>query len=103
MTNLLCRNRVSDFSKWKAVFTSHAQAHRDAGLQLRALWRAVGDPDNVFFLFEVTDRGLARAFISNPAAAEAAAASGVLEGEYHFLESAAAYTIQPPPTTSSPS
>jgi hypothetical protein len=51
----------------------------------------VGDPDNVFFLFEVTNAGLARAFISNPAAAEAAAASGVLEGEYYFLESAAAY------------
>jgi hypothetical protein len=101
MKNLLCRNRVSDFSQWKAVFTSHA--HRDAGLQLRSLWRAMGDPDNVFFLFEVTDEGLARAFISNPAAAEAAAASGVLEGEYHFLESVAAYTIQPPPTTSSPS
>ena len=103
MTNLLCRNRVSDFSRWNAVFASHAQAHRDAGLQLRGLWRAVEDPDNVFFLFEVTDEGLARSFISNPAAAEAAAASGVLEGEYHFLESVAAYTIQPPPTTSPPS
>ncbi len=91
MTNLLCRNRVSEFSKWKAVFTSHAQAHRDAGLELRCLWRAEGDADNVFFLFEVTDAGLARAFISNPAAAEAAVASGVLEGEYHFLESVAAY------------
>jgi hypothetical protein len=103
MTNLLCRNRVSDFSQWKAVFASHAQAHREAGLQLRALWRAVGDPDNIFFLFEVTDAGLASAFISKPAATEAAAASGVLEGEYHFIESVAAYTIQPPPTTSSPS
>ena len=91
MTNLLCRIRVSDFSRWKAVFTSHAQAHRDAGLQLRSLWRAVEDPDNVFFLFEVMDAGLARGFISNPAAAEAAVASGVLEGEYHFLESVAAY------------
>jgi len=30
----------------------------------------------------------ARAFISNPAAAEAAKTSGVLDGEYHFLESA---------------
>ena len=103
MTNLLCRNRVSDFSEWRAVFTSHAQAHRDAGLQLRALWRAVGDPDNIFFIFEVTDANLARAFISNPAAAEAAATSGVLEGEYHFLESVATYAIHPPPTTSSPS
>jgi hypothetical protein len=91
MTNLLCRNRVSDFSQWRALFTSHAQAHWDAGLQLRALWRAVEDPNNVFFLFEVSDEGRARAFISNPAAAEAAAASGVIEGEYHFLESVAGY------------
>ncbi|MGP8187092.1 MAG: hypothetical protein ACLQKY_13575 [Terracidiphilus sp.] len=91
MTSLLCRNRVSDFSKWKAVFTSHAQGHRDAGLRLRNLWRAVEDPNNVFFLFEVTDVGLARAFISNPAAAEAAVASGVIEGEYHFLDSVVAY------------
>ena len=91
MTSLLCRNRVSDFSKWKAVFTSHAQAHRDAGLELRSLWRAVEDPNNVFFLFEVTDAGLARAFISNPSAAQAAEASGVLEGEYHFIEGVAAY------------
>ena len=91
MTYLLCRNRVSDFSKWKAVFASHAQAHRDAGLQLQSLWRAVEDPNNVFFLFEVTKASLARAFISNPAASGAAAASGVLEGEYHFLDSAPIY------------
>jgi len=91
MKYLLCRNRVSDFSRWKTIFSSHAQAHRDAGLQLRSLWRAAEDPNNVFFLFEVTDAGLARAFISNPNAAEAAQASGVLEGEYHFLESAEAY------------
>jgi hypothetical protein len=91
MTNLLCRNRVADFSRWKAIFTSHAQAHRDAGLQLQSLWRAVEDPNNIFFLFEVTDESLARAFISNSAAAEAAQASGVIEGEYHFLESAAGY------------
>jgi len=103
MTNLLCRNRVSDFSRWMVIFTSHAQAHRDAGLQLRALWRDVEDPDNIFFIFEVTDADLARDFISNPAAAQTAAASGVIEGEYHFLESVASYTIQPPPTTSSPS
>lgn len=91
MTILLCRNRVSDFSQWKAIFASHAQAHREAGLQLQGLWRAVEDPSNIFFLFEVTDESLARAFISNPAAAAAAADSGVIEGEYHFLKSAAGY------------
>jgi len=86
MTYLLCRNRVSDFSRWKAVFASHAQAHRDAGLHLQGLWRAAEEPDNVFFLFEVTDAATARVFISDPAAADAGRASGVLDGEYHFLE-----------------
>jgi len=33
MIVMLCRNRVTDFSKWKAVFDSHAQAHRAAGLR----------------------------------------------------------------------
>lgn len=91
MTVMLCRNRVSDFSKWKAVFDSHAQAHREAGLDLRSIWREVEEPNNVFFLFEVTDTKKARAFISNPAAAEAGRTSGVLDGEYYFLESSTGY------------
>lgn len=40
----------------------------------------------MFFLFEVTNMDKARAFISNPAA-EVGKTSGVLDGEYHFLES----------------
>lgn len=91
MIVMLCRNRVSDFSKWKGVFDSHAQAHRDAGLHLRNTGREVEEPNNVFFLFEVTDTQKARAFISNPAAAEAAKTSGVLDGEYHFLDSSTGY------------
>jgi len=55
------------------------------------LWRGLEDPNNVFFLFEVTSLDKARAFISNPAAAKAGKRSGVLDGEYHFLESGAGY------------
>ena len=91
MTVMLCRNRVADFAKWKAVFASHASAHREAGLRLMNLWRGLEDANNVFFLFEVTDMAKARAFIGNPAAAQAAKTSGVLDGEYHFLESSAGY------------
>ena len=91
MIVMLCRNRVADFSKWKAVFASHASAHREAGLRLINLWRGLEDANNVFFLFEVTNMDKARAFISNPSAAEAAKTSGVVEGEYHFLESSAGY------------
>jgi len=91
MVVMLCRNRVADFDKWRSVFASHAQAHRDAGLHLLNLWRGLDDPGEVFFVFEVTSMKKARAFISNPSAADAAKASGVLEGEYHFLESGAGY------------
>jgi hypothetical protein len=58
---------------------------------LKSLWRGVEEPNIVFFLFEVTDLEKARAFISNPAAAEAGKTSGVLDGEYHFLESSTGY------------
>jgi len=91
MLVMLCRNRVADFSKWKAVFDSHAPAHRAAGLQLRDLWRATMEPNNAFILFEVTSLERARAFISDLAAAEAGRMSGVLDGEYHFLETSAGY------------
>ena len=91
MMVMLCRNRVSDFAKWKGVFDSHAHAHCDAGLHLKDIWRGVEEPNNVFFLFEVTDAAKARAFISNPAAAEAGKTSGVIDGEYHFLENCAGY------------
>jgi hypothetical protein len=87
MIAMLCRNRVADFAKWKAVFDSHAQAQRAAGFHLKSLWRELNQPDNVFFLFEVEDVAKARAFITSPAATAIGKASGVVEGEYHFLES----------------
>ena len=91
MTYLLCRNRVADFSRWKAVFASHAQAHQRAGLRLVNLWRSVAEPNNVFFVFEVASVEKATEFISNPEAAKAGEASGVLDGEYHFVEDAGGY------------
>lgn len=91
MVVMLCRNRVEDFEKWKNVFDSNAQTCHDTGLRLMNMWRKVEEPNNVFFLFEVTDTDKARAFIADPAAAEAGRKSGVLDGECHFLESCADY------------
>ena len=91
MTYMLCRNRVDDFARWRAVFASHAAAHQDAGLRLLNIWRTVEDPNNVFFLFEVANIENAREFIGNPEAAKAGQASGVLDGEYHFVEDAGGY------------
>ena len=86
MIYMLCRNRVQDFSRWKAVIDSHAEAHRQAGLRMVRMWRSLEDANNVFFLFEVASLERARAFISTPEAVKAGQNSGVVEGEYHFLE-----------------
>jgi len=91
MVYMLCRNRVADFPRWKALFASHAAAHQKAGLQLVSIWRTVGEPNNVFFLFKVSSVDKAREFISNPEAARAGEASGVIDGEYHFVEDAGGY------------
>jgi len=91
MTYMMCRTRVTDYPTWKAVFDSHAEAHRDAGLNLVDLWRCVDEPNNVFFMFAVTSREDAEGFINSPESAEAGVSSGVIDGEYHFVEKAAGY------------
>jgi len=91
MVVLLCRNRVIDYVKWKAVFDSHAQSHLESGLKLTRIWRSLDDPNNVFFTFEVIDMDRARTFISDAPAAEAAVESGVIDGEFHFVEESESY------------
>ena len=91
MTYMLCRNRVADFSRWKAVFASHEAAHQNAGLRLVQIWRCVEDANNIFFMFEVASIDKAREFIGDPEAAKAGEASGVIDGEYHFVVDAGAY------------
>jgi len=82
---------VSDFLRWKSVFASHEAAHQEAGLRLLSIWRSVEEPNNVFFMFEVANLDKARKFISNPEAAKAGESSGVVDGEYHFVENAGGY------------
>ena len=91
MIYLLCRNRVGDFAQWRAVFASHEAAHKKAGLRLLGIRREIGEPNNVFFMFEVASVEKARKFIGDPEAAKAAGTSGVIEGEYHFVEDAGGY------------
>ena len=91
MQFMLCRNRVKDYSAWIKVFSSHKQAHLAAGLQLDRVWRAVDDPNNVFFLFRIESIEKANGFIHDPEAAKAGEASGVIDGEYFFVDDAGGY------------
>jgi hypothetical protein len=91
MTFMLCRNRVADFARWKAVFASDAKAHLEAGLRLVNIWRSAEEPNNIFFLFEVADADKAKQFLDHPHSAEAGVAAGVIDGEFHFIEDAGGY------------
>jgi hypothetical protein len=88
MVRMLCRNKIADFDRWKAVFDSHKHAHRQAGLFLEILWRGLDDPNEVFFIFSLADLGRTRSFISAPDAAETAKQAGVIEGQVWFLREA---------------
>lgn len=71
----------------RPVFDSHAAAQKDVGLTLEHLWRGLGNPHEVFFLFEVADVAKARAFVTAPAAGQAKHESGVKgETDIWFVE-----------------
>ena len=88
---MLARSRVKDYVVWKAVFDSHAQLHRGAGLTFVGLWRCVDEPNNVFFMFEVADKDRAEDFCNSPESVQAGQDAGVIDGEYHYVESAPGY------------
>jgi hypothetical protein len=82
---LLVRNKVKDFDHWKSVFDANLEPPRAAGLTLGHMWRSVDDPQEVFFLFEVEDRGRAEAFMQAPESAATGIEAGVVTGEAHFV------------------
>lgn len=92
MVQMLCRNQVKNFATWRKIFSADARAHRAAGLILRSAWREKQDRNTVYFLFDVTDVRKAKAFIHAPDAKQQAMRSGVVGGEYHFLERTRLYT-----------
>lgn len=86
MPYMLCRNKVANFAQWKQVFDSHTEAHREAGLHLKYLWQVLDDPNEVFFLFEISDLETARAFVTSPQVPDAQQQSGVTETpDIYFL------------------
>lgn len=86
MKRMIVRNRVKDFATWKSVFDENLGAARKAGLALENLWRAIDDPNDVFFIFTVDDLAAAKAFLSAPAAAESGKRSGVIDGDCWIVE-----------------
>lgn len=91
MKYMLCRNEVRDYNAWRRVFDADAAAHRAAGLILKQVWRDSANANNVFFLFEVEALERAHQFINASDAKAQAQRSGVIGGEYHFLDAVDPY------------
>ena len=83
---LLVRNKVKDFSKWYAYFAEESTAAAEYGVTLASLWQTVDDPNDVFFLLNVEDIDRANAFMARPESQEIGVKSGVIDGEFYYLE-----------------
>ena len=83
---LLVRNKVKDFSKWYAYFREDSVAAAENGVTLAAIWQTADDPNDVFFLLDVEDVDRANAFMARPESQEIGIKSGVIDGEFHYLE-----------------
>jgi hypothetical protein len=83
---MLVRNRVEDFARWHALFLSDSLAAADYGVTLASLWQTTDDPNNVFFLLDVADVDRANAFMARPESQELGVKSGVIDGEFHYVE-----------------
>ena len=84
---MLVRNRVEDFSKWRESFLSDSAAAAEYGVTLSRLWQSVDDPNNVFFVLDIADVDRANAFMARPESQEMGVKSGVIDGEFHYIES----------------
>jgi hypothetical protein len=83
---MICWNEVKDFAAWKATFEADAAAQRAAGLTLEGFWRDIDDPDEIIYIFQVSDLEKARAFVAAPATLEMAHRAGVTDGSIWFVQ-----------------
>jgi hypothetical protein len=86
MMQLLVRNRIKDFSTWYTYFMQDSVTAAEYGVTLARLWQTADDPNNVFFLLDIEDVDRANAFMARPESQELGVISGVIDGEFHYLE-----------------
>lgn len=85
--HLLVRHKVENFVRWRDTFESHRKAQREAGIELKQLWRNVDEPDEVVLLFDVEDIEKAKEFVYSADVPDAKNGSGVVdEPDIYFLE-----------------
>jgi hypothetical protein len=87
MPHILVRHKVSDFSKWKSAYDTHAPARQEGGLKEEHLLRNMDDPNEVILLFEIKDLKKAREFTASANLREAMQDAGVVDKpDIYFLD-----------------
>lgn len=86
MIQMLCMNKLEDYEKWRPVFDGNIEMAVKAGLHLKNIWRSAGEPDTVYFLFDIEDMQRAEAFVNDPLSAQTGKAAGVIEGWIKYIE-----------------
>lgn len=87
MANLLIRNTVEDFARWKPVFDQHGGMRKAAGSKGGRLFHNAENPNDVLILFEWDDVQNAREFADSAGLREAMKEAGVVgRPEVFFLE-----------------
>ena len=86
MKYMWCYNKVKDFGKWKEVFDRQESSQEEAGLILTNLFQDESNPNDVYFIFNVTDVDKAKTFLADPIHEKIGAEAGVLDGYIKYVD-----------------
>lgn len=87
MTHLLVHHEVRDYASWKPIFDEHSATRKEYGSKGATVLRTIGDPNNLFILFEWSSMEDARRFMESDNLKETMKRAGVLsEPEVFFLD-----------------
>jgi len=66
MATLIVNHRVKDYAIWKPGFDSDNDRRVGAGINVISVGQKLGDPGNVYIVFDVKDPSIMESFMANP-------------------------------------
>ena len=79
MVYVIVKHKSENYDNWKPVFDEHGTVRREHGAAGHTLYRSYDNPNEVDVVNWFNDAAGARAFIGDPATAEAMKRAGVIE------------------------
>lgn len=66
MDYLLIRQKVTDYTRWRAFYDAELEARTQAGITEKGLYRGSDDPNDVVIFFNITDKMQASEYLYSP-------------------------------------